>query len=399
MPRKGDVTAHDACPACSGTRFIFRSAGRARCGDCGRTFNPSEALIASRVTAQAEADAIRAARKGWAPDFDMVKRAAPGFMVKGTSTLYRDDGTVGAQWVKTTADQQAQREALEATVQALCEDLPQVKPRKASGDYLSSLLTAYPIGDPHFGMLAWPTETGGAAWDLAIAERTHCEAMAALVQAAPASEQAVVINLGDALHQDSLAAVTPRSGHNLDSDGRYAKMAAVATKVLRQCIETALTKHKRVHVICAPGNHDETGALWLSLLLAHTYEREPRVTVETSPSVFLYYRWGKVLLGIHHGHTCKADKLPGVMAADRAKDWGETAHRHWLVGHIHHASKAESAGATVESFNTLAARDAYATNGGWRSARTMSAIVYHREHGEVGRSRVCAEMFEHAEAQ
>jgi len=254
-------------------------------------------------------------------------------------------------------------------------------------------LTVYPIGDPHIGMYAWAEETGDD-WDLTIAERVHCGAMDALVQAAPATEQAIIWNLGDALHYDSMAAVTPRSGHFLDADGRYAKMVGVAVKIIRQCIESALTKHKSVHVVNLPGNHDETGALWLSIALSHIYEKEPRVTVDTNPSVFSYYRWGKVLLGGHHGHACKPASLAGVMACDRAKDWGETLHRHWLIGHIHHESKKEFAGVTVESFNTLAAKDAYATNGGWRSGRGMQALVYHREHGEVARSKVNVAMLE-----
>lgn len=335
------------------------------------------------------------ALRGYAPDHDMTRTVPDGFNVKGVSTLYRDDGTIAAQWVKSTADAERREAMMREAVVAMTADLPRLPPRKASGEWRSDLLTVYPIGDPHIGMYSWREETGDD-WDLTIAERMHCGAMDELVQAAPATEQAIIWNLGDALHYDSLAAVTPASGHFLDADGRYAKMVSVAVKVIRQCIESALSKHKRVHVINLPGNHDPTGALWLSVALANVYEREPRVTVDTNPSLFSYYRWGKVLLGGHHGHSCKPAALAGVMAADRAKDWGETLHRYWLMGHIHHESKKEFPGVTVESFNTLAAKDAYATNGGWRSGRSMQAIIYHKEHGEVARSKVTAAMFEEA---
>src|SRR5690606_6428541 len=50
----------------------------------------------------------KAARMGYAPEHDMVKTAPDGFHVKGVSTLYRDDGTVAAQWVKTQADRERQ---------------------------------------------------------------------------------------------------------------------------------------------------------------------------------------------------------------------------------------------------------------------------------------------------
>lgn len=337
----------------------------------------------------------RLAVKGWSPQHDMTRTVPDGFTVKGTSTLYREDGTIAAQWVKSTADAERRESMLREACAAMSADLPQIPPRKAKGSWETDLLTVYPIGDPHVGMYAWAEETGDD-WDLAIAERVHCAAMDGLVQAAPPSEQAVLLNLGDALHYDSMAAVTPRSGHFLDADGRYAKMVSVAVKIIRQCIESALTKHRRVHVINLPGNHDETGALWLSVALAHVYENEPRVTVDTNPSVFSYYRFGKTLIGAHHGHSCKPDNLPGVMACDRAKDWGETEYRYWLTGHVHHEAKREYAGVTVESFGTLAAKDAYATNGGWRSGRSMQSLIFHKDHGEVARTRVNAAMFAEA---
>jgi len=358
------------CPHCSEETGKRNGTGRAICTSCRRTWT------------------LR-------PDPGALQPIPDGYMAKGVSTLVGPDGSIKAQWIKTTADMERQRELQLAALEAMAAELPRVSPRKATGAWSRELLTVYPIGDPHVGMYSWKAETGDD-WDLAIAERTHCEAMAALVQASPATEAAVIVNLGDLFHYDSLAAVTPRSGHMLDADGRYAKMIAVGIKIMRQCIESALAKHKTVHVINAPGNHDETGALWLAIALANVYEREPRVTIDTNPSLFAYHRFGKVLIGVHHGHACKSDKLPGVMAADRARDWGDTTHRHWLIGHIHHESRKEFAGVSVESFGTLAAKDAYATNGGWRSGRSMQSIVYHVEHGEVARSRVHAAMFAEA---
>ena len=222
----------------------------------------------------------------------------------------------------------------------------------------------------------------------------HCDAMHELVRSAPASKQALVVNLGDLYHRDGIVAETSRSKHPLDVDGRFMKMFQVGVKVMRRCIESALEKHERVHVISAAGNHDESTAQALAVLLSIAYEKEPRVTVDLSPSLFYYYRFGKVLIGVHHGHSAKHSALPGVMAADRAKDWGETKFRHWLTGHVHHESVKEYPGVTVESFGTLAAKDAYAANGGWRSNRHMQAIVYHRGGYLVARSQVAAEMFE-----
>ena len=123
---------------------------------------------------------------------------------------------------------------------------------------------------------------------------------------------------------------------------------------------------------------------------------EPRVTIDQSPAAFNYFRHGKTLVGCHHGNTCKPDRLPGVMAADRAKDWGESEHRYWWIGHIHHQSVQDYPGCSVESFPTLAAKDAWATSGGYRSARNMKCIVLHAEFGEVARQTVNPQMLEAA---
>src|SRR5690606_31958978 len=101
-------------------------------------------------------------------------------------------------------------------------------------------------------------ETGSGDWDMKIAERVQCGAMAALVDLAPPAEKAVIINLGDWFHSDNQEGQTTRSKHSLDMDGRYAKMISVGVKVMRQCIESALKKHKTVRVINVIGNHDDT---------------------------------------------------------------------------------------------------------------------------------------------
>lgn len=331
------------------------------------------------------------ARQGWSPDHDMTKTVPDGYHVKGTSTLYDEVGQPKLQWVKSNIDHERQRELMLAAIEGMAGELPKVAHRPEPGDTRRELMACYPIGDLHAGMLSWPAETG-EDWNLELTERIQCGAMAELVARAPACHHATIINLGDWLHADNMEGVTSRSGHSLDLDGRYAKMIGVGVKVMRQCIESALAKHAEVRVLNIVGNHDDTGALFLAVCLSHVYEDEPRVTVDTSPAPAMYFRHGKTFVGCHHGHSIKADKLPGVMATDRPQDWGETEHRYWWVGHIHHQSVKDYAGVTVESFRTLAAKDAYATWGGYRAPRDMKCIVLHDEHGEVARHTVNPKM-------
>lgn len=340
----------------------------------------------------------KAARAGYAPQHGMIQTAPPGYAIRGTSTLYDADGTARLQWVKTKQDPDAMLMLAQEAAVSLAETLPRIKPSAAPSHTATALMAGYPIGDHHLGMYAWADEAGGS-YDVGIAERLLDRAAAALVEAAPPADVALIAILGDFFHYDSLEPVTPTSKNLLDSDGRYAKMIAVGLRLARRVIETALGKHARVHVIVEPGNHDLSTSLFLAVALAALYEREPRVHVDTSPRHYHYYEFGKVLIGVHHGHGAKPAELPLIMASDQPEAWGRTRHKHWWTGHIHKGTKLDVQGVIVESFRVLPPTDAWAANRGYRGARNMTSIVYHREHGEVARNTICPEMLDAPETR
>ena len=329
-----------------------------------------------------------AAKRGYSPEYDMSHPTADGFFVKGVSTLYGDDGQVKQQWVKTDIDRASFVEQTKELVQDLVQELPQFKPIPYEKTYAShDLMAVYPLGDPHIGMLAMKDEAG-EDWDLKTAKEVFCGVFDRLVKSAPSCDTACIVNLGDFYHWDNASKVTERHRHSLDTDGTYVEMADVGLKIMITMINSALEHHNVVKVITTIGNHDDTGSMFLMAALNHMYANEPRVVIDMTGNVFQYVRHGKCFFGVHHGHTAKADKLPLVMATDRAKDWGETEFRMWYTGHIHHDSKKEYGGCTVESFRTLAAKDAYAHSGGWRSGQDSKAIVLHRDFGEVERHTI-----------
>lgn len=349
--------------------------------DAAREFGVHQSNVSRRVK--------KLTLRGYSPEHDMTKMVPEGFLVKGVSSCYDSDGNLKQQWVKSAVDKEEQLKVIQEMCLALTAELPTVERTTVMNEHLHHLdrLAVYPLGDPHVGMMAWAEECGDN-WDLAIAEKTFCSIFDRVVRTAPPCNECIILNLGDYFHTDNMAGVTSRNGHHLDTDGRYSKMVQVGVKIMLQMIKTALEVHRFVHVITLQGNHDDVSALFLAIALKHIYANEPRVIIDDSPSVFRYHRFGKVLIGAHHGHSCKMDRLPGVMAADKAKDWGETEFRYWLTGHIHHDSKKEFPGVMVESFRTLAARDSYATAGGWRSGRDTKCIVYHKEYGEIERHSV-----------
>lgn len=352
-----------------------------------RDLNTSRSAIKSAIRQVRN----KAAKMGYSPGHDMTQACPDGFRIKGTSTLYGQNGEKKIQWVKTDVDSERRAEMMEEAIKAMCEDLPRLSPSSAPEICSNDLMAIYPLGDPHIGMLAWGEESG-MDWDLKIAEEKFCGVFDRLVKTSPPCAECTIVNLGDFFHSDNMEGVTSRSKHSLDMDGRYAKMIRVGVKIVRQMIESALQIHQKVRVINAVGNHDDTGSLFLAVCLGNIYENEPRVIVDQSPTPFHYFQWGKSLFGVHHGHTCKADRLPMVMATDQSKLWGETEFRTWLTGHIHHDTRKEYSGCDVESFRTLAAKDAYAAWGGYRARQDSKCLVIHKEFGEVERHTVNIKM-------
>lgn len=333
----------------------------------------------------------RAAMQGFAPEHDMVHVVPAPYVVKGTSTYYDKEGKRAGQWVKTDLDRRAAEAAMRAAVDALAVTLPRAKPARLKRATLDELCALYTLTDCHVGMRAWAPETG-ADWDLEIAERTLTGAIEYLVESAPAATTCVINQLGDFLHFDSLAPVTPTSGHLLDADSRYSKVVSVATRILRTAIDRALTRHRRVIVLMAEGNHDMASSVWLRHLFALLYEDEPRVEVMPGELPYYVHTHGRVMLAFHHGHLSKNAQLPLLFAAQYPKEWGATTRRYCHTGHRHHTEEKEHSGMTVVQHPTIAARDAYAARGGWIADQRMKMIIYHADHGEAGTIVVTPEM-------
>jgi hypothetical protein len=354
---------------------------------CGSVVRAAESLGLTPRQLHAHLSELqrRAAQRGWSPTDDMTRTVPAGYHVKGVSTFYGADGEVRGQWVKSQRDQEHRLEVLLEAVADIAEPFrgaaDPVSPPATTDD---DLLCVYPMGDPHLGMHAWAAETGNT-FNLKVAESSLVAAVDHLVGLAPRAKQCLIINLGDFFHADNTSSTTSRSGHALDTDTRWAKVLGVGIRTMRRCIDRALLKHERVGVICAIGNHDDHSAVMLSLCLAQYYEREPRVEIDTSPAKFHWYQFGATLIGVTHGDTVKAEKLGAVMACDQAKAWGETQHRYWYTGHVHHESAKEYPGVVVETFRTLAARDAWHHAAGYRSGRDMRLDVIHRRWGRVNR--------------
>ncbi|GJD31520.1 hypothetical protein PMNALOAF_2779 [Methylobacterium adhaesivum] len=309
-----------------------------------------------------------------------------GHEVGAVSALVDDENRVRLKWLKTRAVGKAES-VIDAVRTAFAEyqGAAPLLPLPAVSD--ADLLTVYPLPDLHLGMHAWGREVG-ESYDLKIAADRAREMSSDLIAQSRPSREAVILGLGDFFHMNDQKNQTPASGHILDVDGRWPKVLKTGIRLAMDMIELAAQKHERVTVRFLPGNHDPDATAALTAALAIFYERNPRITVDDDPSLVFYHRFGRVLLGATHGHTMKPERMAMMLAEDRPVDWGECHHKAVFFGHIHHETAREVGTVRVESFNTIAGKDAYAHGGGYRSGKALNALTYHRHRGEIGRHRV-----------
>ena len=341
----------------------------------------SKAAKQAGITTQTFAARLKVARA----------RIPEGQQLKGISSLYDGDGTLKSQWVKTNVEANKQLDSFKNAIKALKKNIPQVKPKKSPKGSVKDLLSTYIITDYHLGCLAWEGETG-EAWNTKHAENMLVDWFKKACDAAPDADTAILGQLGDFLHYDSLDAVTPSSGHPLDADARYQQVVEVGVRAVRRIVDILLDKHKKVHIIMAEGNHDIGSSVWLRMLFDTVYEKEPRVTVDNSHIPFYAYEWGNTSLFFHHGHKTRMAQVSSAMAGMFREIFGRTKYSYCHMGHLHHKDVKENHMMIVEQHPTLAAKDAYSTRGGYNSQRGASVITYSKEYGEVSRSIIRPEM-------
>jgi len=308
-----------------------------------------------------------------------------GHVVKGVSALVDGEGRTIQQWVKTRED-----DVVPGLVDALEKRFaetaaPLIPSLECQLDV--DLMEVYPIADQHFGMLAWGRETGDA-YDMKIGAARLRDCAARLISQAPAAETALILNLGDFFHADDTRNTTPEHGYTLDVDSRYFKIVEAGVALLVDVIELALQRHGRIVVKNLPGNHDPHAYVVLTIALKERYRAEPRVIVDAEPGDFFYRRFGNVFIGATHGHKTKPDRMVMDMAVTRRADWAACDYRYFYFGHIHHESAIEVGDVRVESFQTIASKDAFNHSHGFNAGRALVGITLHARDGEIGRHRV-----------
>ena len=317
-------------------------------------------------------------------------------ILSGTSTLYKTDEETGKkvevlQWVKTKSDLDNQIKMITKVTKELAKQVEgRVKPTPYPKTTNDDLLVTYVSTDLHLGQYSWHEETGNDV-NLSSVYNNTINAIQLLQETTPNAYECIVLDLGDTIHAPNDSART-KSGHELDTDTRHAKIFKTLVDMKIKMIDLALSKHAKVKYVVVAGNHSDLVPNYLIAMLSAYYRNEPRFEVDETSSLHKYHKHGQTLLGFHHGHATKMNKLPEVMVWDRKEDISSTTYRYWLTGHIHSDKVLDSSIARCEAFRNNTNNDAWATGAGFRGNKQTTAITYHKEYGEVARNIVPIKM-------
>ena len=328
----------------------------------------------------------KAAMRGHSPENDYLHTVPEGFVLRGVSTLYNDEGKPVSQWVKSASDKEAQFQMMIERIELACEGIKPWKPVKTPKVVEDDLLSLLVITDFHLGSYCWGQETS-EDYDTNMARDLFLSSVKEMIDSTPKSKIGMLCNLGDFLHWDGLEQLTPSGKNLLEGDSRYSRIVDIAMTVMDEAVRMMLKKYEKVVFVCAEGNHDIAGSIWLRKFIRKLYANEPRLEVIDNDFPYYAYRHGNTMLCFHHGHKAKMGNLPKVFSSEPRfrEDWGKSKIAYIHSGHYHHERVIEDAGAITEQHPTLASRDSYATRLGLMSQRGAKVITYSNEDGEVSR--------------
>jgi len=323
-----------------------------------------------------------ASAAGFSDAWDATAHVPQNEYVTGRSIFLEDDSGNKA-WLKTrrkleTAEKE---EALKAFVEQLNSQVVQAKKthKPSAKGKSKDLLPSIIIGDAHIGMRAEASETRDRDFNSQVASAELLGAIDYLVDAAPACEEAMLINVGDFMHANShkntTANLTP-----LDVDQRIESVMRIAADTMIHAITRILEKHSKVSVVMARGNHDSDTAIAIAMVLGYRYAKEPRVTILEPQGFHTYTTFGKNLIAVTHGDKAPSRRLADVLP--RLSVWSKTSHRYWILGHFHSKLAEQFDNSVViERFGTLAPSDSWHASKFYKSPSIMNQIVYRRSGG------------------
>lgn len=243
--------------------------------------------------------------------------------------------------------------------------------------------------DVHMGLICQRPEADDA-WDMTIAADTVREALADLLDLAkgfgPFEE--IFIPFGnDFCHIDNVFATTT-AGTGQPEAAAWHRMYVEAQALAIDIINRLRHEAPKVSIYQIPGNHSRMSDFTLGRILEAHFRNDKNVFVDASASPYKFHRCGVNLIGYEHGHSIKAQRMAGLMANERPKDWAETKYREIHCGDQHRKGSAsfEEQGVSVEYIPGITAGNEWHRLKGFNHGkRGAMAYVWDWKKGPISR--------------
>ncbi len=248
------------------------------------------------------------------------------------------------------------------------------------------------IFDLHLGKLAWKEESG-EDYDLKIAEERFVKAIEDLIKKSSGNNiERILFPIGNDIYNSdrALPYAQTTAGTPQQDDSRWQKMFKTGVRLITWAVHR-LSEIAPVDVVTVFSNHDFERVFYLGEVISAVFERHSNVRVDNSPLVRKYYKYGKCLFGLAHGHNEKPSDLPLLMAQESKEMWSETHYREWLLGHLHHSKKMLTEGSRdyngikVTYMTSPSSTDAWHFSRGYvGSVKGAEAFIYDKKQGLIG---------------
>ena len=263
---------------------------------------------------------------------------------------------------------------------------PKLSKRKKKDPHLLEVS----IFDAHFGKLAWSPETR-SNYDLDLARKAWLNGVHDLVHKTSNFEyDRILLPIGNDFFHVNNKMMTTLSGTPQDADGRLQKIFEVGEEAVINTVDY-LRNIAPVDVLYVAGNHDETTSYFLSRVLKAYFSNDKDVSVDSSPQMHKYYRYGVTMLGFDHGDKIKPAMLPMIMAHEEPQMWAETLYREWHTGHLHtkedtiYQPSRTHAGVIHRRLPSISGTDAWHFGKGYNcNTRACEAYIFNKETGPTG---------------
>lgn len=279
----------------------------------------------------------------------------------------------------------------ERLVEMLKTHISAIQPQKELVPNDSAYVAEFMITDHHLGKIGFDSATMKFNWTIEQAIDEYDKIVDFGISKLPKEgvKEIWAIIGNDLLNCDGNAGLTT-GGTKVSEDMFFLNLFRTAKEVVARSI-VKMAEIAPVKAIFIPGNHDETGVLTLSEVIAEMFRGNPNVEIVSRGCGREYRSFGVNLIGWHHGKGNDPRKAANMMIADVPELFSKAKYRSVHVGHTHTSSKTETVslnthkeehGLIYEVCPTVTSTDQWHNNNLYiGNLRRSKIFLYHKENG------------------